>query len=34
MELREVIEASTVVDLDGWPVRLIDQVFGDIGKVL
>ena len=34
MVLREVFEHSTMVDLDGCPVRLIDQVFCDIRKVL
>ena len=34
MVLREVFEPSTMVDLDGCPVRLIDQVFCDVRKVL
>ena len=34
MVLREVIEAFTVIELYGWPILLIDDVFCDIGKVL
>jgi hypothetical protein len=34
MVLLEVFEASTVIGLDGWHIRLIYQVFCDIGKVL
>ena len=34
MILREVIEASTVVDLDSLPICFIDYVFCDISKVL
>jgi hypothetical protein len=34
MVLREVFEPSTMVDFDGCAVRLIDQVFCDVRKVL
>ena len=34
MVLREVFEASTVVDLNGGSISLIDDIFCDVRKVL